>query len=240
LVNACDDDGVWRSGAMGGIAHTYYARAAWALAKWSRLVHDELSFEAAETILNWTAEQANEAGWFESASFSEREHEWPFTHTIAYVIEGLIEGGACLFRPDLIEAGAKAARALAERLDDDGRLGGAFDRDWTPAQWECLTGTAQMARCWGRLAELTGKSSWVDPAERAVLRVARTIRPRDLRPEIRGAIKGSHPHWGPYGPFAYPSHAVKFFLDAMLVVNRLAERRSVGETPVQEDLQKSP
>ena len=34
--------------------------------------------------------------------------------------------------------------------------------------------------------------------------------------DVRGAIKGSQPVWGAYAPFAYPSWAARFFVDAML------------------------
>ncbi|MGF1595582.1 MAG: hypothetical protein ACFCVK_01410 [Acidimicrobiales bacterium] len=41
----------------------------------------------------------------------------------------------------------------------------------------------------------------------------------DGPPEIRGAIKGSHPIWGRYAPLGYPNWATKFFLDALLLLD---------------------
>ncbi len=40
-------------------------------------------------------------------------------------------------------------------------------------------------------------------------------------PGVRGGIKGSHPIWGAYEPYEYPSWAVKFFSDALMLEERL-------------------
>ena len=34
-------------------------------------------------------------------------------------------------------------------------------------------------------------------------------------PDVRGAIKGSHPIWARYAPMSFPNWATKFFIDAM-------------------------
>jgi hypothetical protein len=38
---------------------------------------------------------------------------------------------------------------------------------------------------------------------------------------IRGGIKGSHPIYGDYMSFTYPNWAAKFFVDALLLEDRI-------------------
>lgn len=40
---------------------------------------------------------------------------------------------------------------------------------------------------------------------------------------IRGGIKGSQPIWGLYRTFGYPCWAVKFFIDALLLEEKVAK-----------------
>jgi hypothetical protein len=83
--------------------------------------------------------------------------------------------------------------------------------------WSCLTGDAQISICWWRLYEITGEERYRE-AGRAINRfLMRTQRRADPNPAVAGAIKGSHPLWGGYGPFEYLNWAAKFFADALLL-----------------------
>ena len=109
-------------------------------------------------------------------------------------------------------------RVLLTHLDRDGRLPGTFDAKWRPtASYSCVTGNAQTAAQWFRLARITGDSSFADGARRAT-RFLKSIHDcASTNPHVRGAVKGSHPIWGRYLFGSYPNWAAKFFMDALLM-----------------------
>jgi len=117
----------------------------------------------------------------------------------------------------LIGAAERAARALAATVRTDGWMPGRYRSDWSPAvSWSCLTGQAQMANNWMRLAEITGDRKWLDPVP-AVLRFLKGTQNRGSRePGLRGGIKGAWPVGGDYGAYEVLSWATKFFADALM------------------------
>jgi hypothetical protein len=101
---------------------------------------------------------------------------------------------------------------------EDGWLAGTYDDGWTPtASYACVTGVAQMALCWLRLAQIGGDTAYRDAAWRAIAYVKRTQRLEDDDPVVRGAIPGSAPIWGAYSRFEFPNWAAKFFADALMM-----------------------
>jgi len=142
----------------------------------------------------------------------------PFTHTIAYAIRGFIEVAVLLGEERYLRAAEKAARGLMEKQRRDGWLAGTYDDGWTPtASYACVTGVAQMALCWLRLAQIGGDKSYRDAAWRAIAYVKRTQRLEDNDHVVRGAIPGSAPIWGSYSRFEFPNWAAKFFADALIM-----------------------
>jgi hypothetical protein len=102
-------------------------------------------------------------------------------------------------------------------MDERGFIPGTFGPGWRPgAGYSCLTGNAQMAAQWLRLADRGGDERWVAGARRglAFLKSLHDCRSGNLA--VRGAVKGSHPIWGRYLFGTYPNWAVKFFMDALL------------------------
>ena len=83
--------------------------------------------------------------------------------------------------------------------------------------YSCVTGNAQMAAQWFRLARVTGDRRFGDGARQAT-RFLKSIHDcATSNPRIRGAVKGSHPIWGRYLFGSYPNWAAKFFMDALLM-----------------------
>ena len=218
LCDQLDDDGVWRRGnsPFAGRATTHYnARTAWALvAAGHRLGAPEFK-EAGARALHAVARAQHENGWFPECCLDDAAH--PLTHTLAYTVQGLLEGGLLLGDAHLIEAAIRPARRLATALAPDGHLPGRFGAEWRPAaRWSCLTGTAQMAVVWGRLDSLEPALAWSDPAAAAIAFLKRTQNRSSLDPGLRGGIKGSAPMTGEYGRLQVLSWATKFFADALL------------------------
>src|SRR2546426_9834968 len=94
---------------------------------------------------------------------------------------------------------------------------GRYRADWSPAvRWSCLTGEAQMANNWMRLAEITADTKWLEPVP-AVLGFLKRTQNRNSRADgLRGGIKGAWPLNGEYGRYEVLNWATKFFADALM------------------------
>ncbi|GAB4178139.1 MAG: hypothetical protein Fur0039_21820 [Rhodocyclaceae bacterium] len=211
-----DEDGCWRRFEHNGVPHTYNVRATWALAATGVVTGERALVTAARRNLQWAAAQQNENGWFENNAFVAGRD--PFTHTIAYAIRGFLECGVLLDEPRYLDAAERAAHALTRVQRADGWIAGTFDRDWRfAAGYSCLTGCAQMALDWMRLAQEGRGSGLRDHARRAIEYVKRNHRLDSRDPVLRGAVAGSAPIWGRYSMFEFPNWAAKFFADALMM-----------------------
>jgi hypothetical protein len=94
---------------------------------------------------------------------------------------------------------------------------GRYRSDWSPAvRWSCLTGQAQMANNWIRLAVITGDRTWLEPVPAVLGFLKRTQNRRSREPGLRGGIKGAWPVRGDYGAYEVLNWATKFFADALM------------------------
>src|SRR5512139_463097 len=216
LVAQQDDDGCYRRFEHNGVPHVYNTRATWALAAIGVVANEAAFLAAARRNLDWALSQQTPSGWFATNAFVPGRA--PFTHTIAYAIRGFIETGMLLGEERYLQAAEKAARGLMAKQRDDGWLAGTYDDGWAPAaSYACVTGVAQMALCWLRLAQISGDKSCRDAAWRAIAYVKRTQRLEEADPVVQGAIPGSAPIWGAYSRFEFPNWAAKFFADALMM-----------------------
>lgn len=216
LVAQQDADGCYRKFEHNGVPHVYNTRSVWALAAMG-VIADETEFiAAARRNLDWALTQQTASGWFSTNAFVPGRH--PFTHTIAYAIRGFIEVGVLLGEQRYLQAAEAAARGIMAVQREDGWLAGTYGDGWTPqASYACVTGVAQMALCWLRLAQITGDDAFRQAARRAIAYVKRTQRLDDEDTIVRGAIPGSAPIWGAYSRFEFPNWAAKFFADALIM-----------------------
>ena len=216
LVAQQDADGCYRMFEHNGVPHVYNTRAIWALAAIGVLANEPGFIEAARRNLDWALGQQTPSGWFATNAFAPQKA--PFTHTIAYAIRGFIEVAVLLGEERYLNAAERAARGLMARQREDGWLAGAYGDDWVPtANYACVTGIAQMALCWLRLAQVSEDSAFRSAATRAIAYVKCTQRQSDADPIVRGAIPGSVPIWGDYSRFEFPNWAAKFFADALMM-----------------------
>jgi len=216
LVQVQDPAGMWKRNTYHGIAHVYYTRVAWGLAEVGVHTGNRAYVEAACRNADWVLAQQLPNGWFDQAGFTDRGHQAPFTHTIAYTIEGLLELGACVARREYVDAAQRSADALLA-ICPDGFFYGTYDRHWTSRdRYSCLTGNAQIALIFFRLYQLRGDDRFL-PAARAINRFLCHCQYTDGAPQTAGAISGSYPIWGGYQRFTFPNWAAKFFADALLL-----------------------
>lgn len=213
LVKVADDENRWTRNTFNSIPHSYNSRVAWAQAKAALRYQDDTAAAVARANLDWACDQQLDNGWFDNCAFTVDAP--PFTHTTAYAGRGLLEAGRVLGEQRYVDAAAEVARAAGRHLRADGRLPGRIGTDDRAASSSvCLTGSAQFAIIWFKLAAERGDAIVADWGRRAVDAVGRqqSLTGAD---ETRGAIKGSSPVWGRYAPLGYPNWATKFFIDAV-------------------------
>jgi glycosyltransferase involved in cell wall biosynthesis len=219
LVSQQEPDGRWVRNAFNGVAHSYYARVAAPLAQLGQITGVSRYADAARAGADWVTSRQTPSGWFRDAGFTNTEA--PTTHTIGYVIDGLLTCGILLDEDRYVDAADRAGRALLQCYEKRGRLPGRLAGDWRPeGQWRCLTGDAQIALTWHTLASQTGESRYARAAASMAEDIRATVRVDSGWPEISGAIQGSSPPWGEYDQFAYPTHAAKFALDLFALLDQ--------------------
>ena len=232
LVDAQDPDGAWRRFGYQGYPVTYTAHASCWVADVGTFTGDDRYLASAALHLDWVLGLRDpESGWFERAGFSDADHlaHRAVTHTLAYTLWGVLHAGLALDRTDAVAAARSSAIRVASTVVRRGRLDGVLDRDWQGrASYACLTGNAQMALVWMRLADLEPDELLDRAASRCLELVAGAQSLEAGHPGVRGGIPGSDPIWGDYIRHAYPNWAAKFYIDAVLASTR---RRAAEPVP---------
>jgi uncharacterized protein YyaL (SSP411 family) len=218
LVATQDPDGCWRAYPT-PFAHrgekAYETHVAWGLLEAARLEPKKAYAHAALANVHWALTRQQENGWFSQCCLTDQSQ--PLTHTLGYVLRGLVE--AYRFSQDvtLLHACRKTADGLLSALRADGYLPGRLRQNWSAAvTWSCLTGSVQIAICWLLLYRETHDVRYRDAAL-AVNRYVRRTVAVDGSPGVRGGVKGSFPIFGSYGQDEYLSWACKFLVDSLLL-----------------------
>ena len=226
LIQTQDSDGCWRKYptpyAVPG-DKSYETHVAWGLFAAARLESTRGYAEGAMRNLNWALSQQTSNGWFANCCLTDPAA--PLTHTIGYVLRGLVE--AYLFTGDrnLLQKACQTAEGALQALRPDGFIPGRINCRWDgTVTWCCLTGTAQIAICWLLLYEETGDVRLYQAALAANRYVRHTVR-LDGPAETRGAVKGSFPVSGGYARFQYPNWACKFLIDAIRLERSVREKK---------------
>lgn len=225
LVRTQDADGAWRRHptpfAEPG-EKVYETHVAWGLLEAARVAPDRGYGEAALRNIRWALTRQQPNGWFASNCLTDPSA--PLTHTIGYVLRGVLEGHRFSGDAALLEAARRTADGVRGALRDDGWLPGRLDAQWRgTADWVCLTGNAQIAHCWLMLHAITGEAGYQAAARAALAFVRRTVQV-DGPPETAGAVKGSFPVSGGYCTYQFPNWACKFLVDACLLDQDQAAR----------------
>jgi len=215
LRDTLDPDGCWRNfptpfAASGEKA--YETHVSWGLFEAARMQPGRGYAEAGLRQVDWALTKQHANGWFEDCCLTDRDK--PLTHTIGYVLRGVIEAYRFSQRADLLERAESTARGVLTAQRADGALPGMLDSDWKPAAtWACLTGIVQIASCWLLLHAITRNREYRRAALAANAFVRRTVAV-DGPADVRGGVKGSFPVDGEYGSFQYLNWATKFCIDA--------------------------
>lgn len=195
----------------------YEARTGWALALLGKATGEEKYLDAARRMSRFALSCRQPNGWFSSNDLD--HHDRPLTHTIGYVLEGVMETGLLVEEASFVQAVAESVDQIAPLVEDDGFLAGRWRQGWTPAvDWVCLTGSAQIALVGLRLNQVFGESSTRTVMSNRLLSfVSATQLSGGYDPGLLGGIHGSWPFSGGYGQYCVLNWATKFYCDAMLL-----------------------
>jgi hypothetical protein len=244
LTSRLDADGAWRTDIYNGLVTTYTAHASCWLAEAGLHFGVEDWTRAAERHLDWVLSHVDSStGWIDLTGFGEEDHRMrrSVTHTLAYTLWGILDLSESLDRPDGVAVARRAAEQVARRLELSGTLAGELNSQWKASRsdYSCLTGNAQMALIWFRLARMNWDARLINAGIKA-LDLVKAAQPMDSSdPGIRGGIPGSSPAWGDYIYMALPNWAAKFFIDAMLAKQDAlasAETRPLGHWVPPDDI----
>lgn len=218
LRDSLDADGCWRKfptpfAAAGEKA--YETHVAWGLFEAERAAPGHGYGAAGLKQVDWALTKQAANGWFASNCLTNPQA--PLTHTIGYVLRGVLEGYRLSQRPDLLSAAKRTADGLIQAIEPDGRLPGRLTAQWVgQAPYVCLTGSVQIAHCLYLLHQITGEAIYWQKGQQLTHFVRRTMA-LDGPENQRGAVKGSFPVDGDYGQWEYLNWAAKFFIDAQLL-----------------------
>jgi hypothetical protein len=202
---------------------TYNCLCAWALYRFGEDCGEACYKKSAITIIEAALRQQHGNGWFANNCLTNPDA--PLVHTIGYTLQGILEVGILAERSDFIHAVQRGLDPLLERISSRGFLHGRYFSDWEPALLSsCLTGSAQIAVVSYRLYETTKEQRYLVSADRLLnfLKALQILDSRD--PGVNGAIPGSFPLVGNYMKGGYPNWATKYFLDGLLLQDRLGAR----------------
>ncbi|MEW6372846.1 MAG: hypothetical protein AB1584_18090 [Pseudomonadota bacterium] len=223
LRDSLDDDGCWRKFSTPFAKpgeKAYETHVSWGLFEAERVAPGHGYGAAGLRQVDWalTKQQAN--GWFASNCLTDVEH--PLTHTIGYVLRGVLEGHLLSGRTDLLQAAIRTANSLIGAIGPGGYMAGRLDRHFGPAaDYACVTGSAQIAHCFFLLYRLAGEARYLAAGQKLNAFVRRTVL-LDGHDDRVGGVKGSFPVNGAYGQWQYLNWAAKFCIDANLLEVELA------------------
>jgi len=232
LVNIQDEDGKWSKHAYHAIPHTYYTGVAAVLLQLHALTANGRYRYGAEKNIAWVLTQVRNNGWFDRMGFTLEQSNTPYTHTIAYTLQGLIEAYKFLadeVRSNLLSVIERASENIISKYIlvkpsnppcdlKAAYLPGTLDSRWeSKEKYTCLTGNVQLAIVFFKLHLITNKTIYRDAALMLIDGVKATQSLASKNPGIRGGIAGSWPIWGGYSSYNYLNWATKYFADALIL-----------------------
>ncbi len=215
LRDSQDADGCWRKystpfAKQGDKA--YETHVSWGLFEAERVAPGHGYGAAGLRQVEWALSKQEPNGWFAANCLNDVDN--PLTHTIGYVLRGVLEGHLLSGREDLLHAAVRTANSLTGAIGAGGYMAGRLNRKFGPAaKYACLTGSVQIAHCFFLLYRLTGEARYLSAGQKLTAFVRRTVR-LEGNDGRSGGVKGSYPVNGEYGQWQYLNWAAKFCIDA--------------------------
>jgi hypothetical protein len=215
LVSSADETGSFVRNEHYDMVHAYNVRSAWALLTLGRLLGEKTYESVALANADWTVAQQTANGFFLNNIFQPGGNA--NTHSIAYVLQGLIEIHCISGREPYLAAVRRTAERIVSVYGAKRLLMSEIGENWQfLSSHLCLTGYAQLAIVFFRLYGLGGDKRYLNAGLNLLDDVAATQNVTSPGKPHYGGIKGSLPIYGRYAPLQYPNWATKFFIDALL------------------------
>lgn len=219
LEDQMEEDGAWlRYAFVQGHVPAYHSMVVWAMLEANKTLKNEALQKKLKIALGFIMQKATPELSFRDWNF--RPGEPAFTHTIAYVLQGLLEAGLLLKNQQAIAQVKAVARKLISLRKENSKLAGSYDEHWRGNfRFGCLVGQAQLSLLFFRLYELSSEPEFLREAQLLLWQLLRFQSPIKLYGWF-GGLPGSSPIWGKYQPWRFPNWSVKYFLDACLAALR--------------------
>ena len=204
-----------------GEQRCYYTRATIGLALAAKLNNREDWRDAAIRNINWAIQFQDDDGWFDRFSFP--DGELSNLHGISYTIRGILDTGILFGIEEFVDSAILATNSMlnanAPKQNTSSSFPGHFTTGFRSVSREIIpTGLAQLSIICLKLGRITGQQSYTDFAQRQVENL-KTMHLQNFQdPCIDGLLPGSWPLNGRYEPYFLPNWPIKFFLDALLVL----------------------
>ncbi len=231
LCDVQEPDGNWLQHSFRNQAHTYHTRVAWGLLKVAEISDESRFVKHARLHLDWAAKNQRENGWFTQNELQAPDYPYPLTHTISYAIEGFLESGILLQDEKFCRVARRGAEPVLRYYLAHHFLPASFTSDWTsPNNYSCVTGSAQLAHVWLQLGKYYADEAFFRGAKELIasIKTQQNLQTSDVN--RYGGMKGSAPIYGDlfslsgYCRLAYPNWAAKFWVDALLLDEKLLKK----------------
>ena len=222
LANDLDEHGFFKTNGdfvSQNEVKTYTCLCAWAMYRAGMVAQDMDIKDAAIRSVEAAINQQNNVGWFKNNCLT--HSDMPLTHTIGYVLQGILEVGILAERADFIAAAKLGLSGALSTLDNNGYLSARLNKQWQPKeQYVCLTGSVQLAILCYRFAEQLNNNEFIESGHKLTNFVKSTQLLSAENSAMQGAIAGSYPIMGDYMIGGYPNWATKYFIDAVMLQNK--------------------
>ena len=218
LATNQESDGSWQRVAYNAQKHTYYIRVSSAMLEYALLSDDKYIKEQALKNVEWVLGEQLDNEFFNYASFLEDVPA--YLHTMVYILEGLLDVYQLTKDSRVLDAILKNSTRLKEiNLKESMLLCSQYDSEFNCTNSQrCMTGLAQWAGVSLRLFEITKDKSYKDIGVTTLF----YLKSKHIQEEgvLKGALSASVPFWGRYGAFDFVNWTNKFFIDALLLLDR--------------------
>lgn len=218
LVEVLEDDGSWSIGAyVKGFVPSYYTRVVWSVLLANKYMNDAGIRSSMIKAIQYYAGKIQKNQSVTDWSF--KEGQKAFTHTIAYTIRGFLESALLLEDQDLLDKTRNLAKKIMQMRELKGSMAGWYDSQWNGSyKFTCLTGNSQLSIILSKLYKIDNDIRY----HNASLQIFGDVVDKQKLSGGKnkyGALSGSSPIWGRYLFMRYPNWAVKFYLEAYLLLH---------------------
>ncbi len=219
LADDMNEDGFFKTNGefvSKGEVKTYTCLCAWAMYRVGQMSNEQRLMDAAIISIEAALRQRNDRGWFKNNCLTHSDQ--PLTHTIGYVLQGILEVGILAERADFVDAAKYSLKGALSAVENNGYLSARLNRDWkATANYVCLTGSVQLAIIAYRIAEYDGDTQFISNGNKLINFAKATQLLEGENEAMIGAIAGSFPIMGDYMVAGYPNWATKYFIDALML-----------------------